>query len=83
MASDALLSAADHFEKEFLERGVGLINRRMRMMVKTAVEAHYQIIAELENRTTTNQCEILLKVCEGEVVDNEQLIEAERLDMQL
>jgi len=83
VASDALLNAADHFEKAFSEKGVGLINRRMRMMVKTAVEAHYKIIAELENRATTNQCEILLKVCEGEVVPIEQLLEAERLDEQL
>jgi len=83
VASDALLNAADHFEKEFSERGVGSISRRMRRMVKTAVEAHYQIIAELENRVTIKQCEILLKVCEGEFVDDEQLIEAERLDMLL
>ena len=83
VASDALLNAADGFEKHFSEKGVGIINKRMRMMVKTAIETHYQILSELKNHSTEKQCEVMLKVCKGEQVKDEQLLEAERLDKQL
>jgi len=80
VASDALLNAAAHFEKHFLETGEGILNRRLRMIVKTAVETHYRIISELENRKTTNQCEVMLRVCKGEAVENSELIKAEKRD---
>lgn len=82
VASDALLNAADNFEKHFSEGGTGILNRRMRMMVKTAVEAHYKILSELKNHSTEKQCEVMLKVCKGEPVKTEELTEAERLDQQ-
>ncbi|MCW8933587.1 MAG: hypothetical protein OQK98_02575 [Gammaproteobacteria bacterium] len=82
VACDALLNAADVFEKNFSEKGVGLINRRLRMMLKTAIEAHYNIISELENYETKNQSALMLKVCSGEVVSQEKLHEAEYLDKQ-
>ena len=82
VASDALLNAANHFEKTFSETGIGLINRRLRMMLKTAVESNYKIMAEIENYETNNQCALMLKVCEGEFVKQEQLLEAEKLDKQ-
>ena len=80
VASDALQNAADNFEKHFSENGVGVLNRRMRMMVKTAIETHYNILSELKNHSTEKQCEIMLKVCKGEAVKDAELIEAERLD---
>ncbi|RDH81604.1 MAG: hypothetical protein DIZ80_16160 [endosymbiont of Galathealinum brachiosum] len=82
VASDALLNAADYFEKHFSECGAGLLNRRMRMMVKTAIETHYKILSELKNHSTEKQCEVMLKVCKGDLVNNEELIEAEQLDQQ-
>jgi len=82
VASDALLNAADNFDKTFLKTGVGLINRRLRMMLKTSIEAHYKIMAELENQNTKKQCALMLKVCEGEVIKQAQLLEAEQLDKQ-
>jgi hypothetical protein len=67
VASDALKNAADEFEKSFTEHGKGIINRRLRAMVKTAIIAHYNIVSELENRSTTKQCEVMLKVCKGDI----------------
>lgn len=80
VASDALLNAADTFEKGFSNTGVGVINRRLRMMLKTAIEAHYKIKSELESHDTKNQCALMLKVCEGETVKQDQLLEAENID---
>ena len=80
VASDALLNAASDFDKSFAETGKGLINRRLRMMLKTAIEAHYKIKSELDNSNTTHQCEIILKLCNGELVEPEQLRIAKQLD---
>lgn len=82
VARDALLNAADLFEDKFSALGVGVINRRLRVMLKTAIEAHYNILAELEHCVTKKQCEIMLKVCNGEVIDNAQLIAAQQIDKQ-
>lgn len=82
VASDALLNAADAFEKAFSKTGVGLINRRLRMMLKTAIEAHYKIKSEIDRQDTELQCALMLKVCEGEAVKQSQLLEAEKLDKQ-
>jgi len=83
VASDALLNAADYFEKKFKAQGYGEINRRLRMIVKTAIEAHYSILAELETCVTDRQCEMMLKICNGELITDEQFCEAERLDRQM
>jgi len=80
VASDALLNAANNFEKSFIETGRGLINRRLRMMLKTAIEAHYKIISEIDNSNTMHQCAVMLKLCDGEIIQSEQLLEAKKLD---
>jgi len=80
VASDALLNAANEFDKSFTDTGKGLINRRLRMILKTAIEAHYKIKSELDNSNTTHQCAIILKLCDGEIVEPDQLRVAEKLD---
>ncbi len=82
VASDALLNAANYFETKFNEKGYGAINRRLRMIVKTAIEAHYEILAELDSCVTLRQCEVMLQICNGEIITNEQFLEAERVDKQ-
>jgi len=82
VASDALLNAADEFEKAFMKTGVGLINRRLRMILKTAIETHYKILSELDSQDTKMQCALMLKVCEGQPVKQAQLLEAQQLDKQ-
>ena len=82
VASDALINAADTFEKNFCESGTGVINRRMRKLLQTAIESHYKILSELENVSKAHQCELMLKVCKGEIINNEALVEAEKLDQQ-
>jgi len=80
VASDALLNAAKEFEENHTKTGKGIINRRLRMMLKTAIEAHYKILSELENTNTSHQCAIILKLCNGEEVYPQQLRDAEQLD---
>jgi len=81
VASDALNNAAEVFEKEYIDKGTGIINRRMRRLLNTAIEAHYNIIAEVKKCSTKYQCEVMLKVCAGELVDDEALDVAESLDV--
>lgn len=80
VASDALLNAADLFEDKHNEAGIGLLNRRLRMMIKTAIEAHYDIVNELEGRQTQNECALMLRVCKGEVVSDEVFEAAKKQD---
>ena len=83
VASDALLNAANDFEKNFKETGKGVINRRLRMMLKTAIEAHYKILSEIECSNTKQQCAIMLKLCDGELINFEQLKDAKQHDRKI
>jgi len=80
VASDALMNAAESFDKTFSENGYGEINRRLRMMLKTAIIAHYKILSELHNRDMSQQCELMQKVCQGERLTEAELLKIEQLD---
>ncbi len=82
VASDALRNAADEFEKSFAENGCGFLNRRLRRIVQTAIEAHYTIVADIQKCNTRYQCELMLKVCRGDYVLQDNLDDAIKRDQQ-
>ena len=80
VSREALQTAADEFERRYIETGTGYISRRMRAMVNAAIKTFYKVKAEQQGTAMNHECDLMLAVCKGGIKSDSDLALARKLD---
>jgi len=81
VARDALITAANEFAHQHSECGYINLSRRIKPLLKAAIKTYYKLIAEQAGVFHTNECELVLSICEGGSITDQQLQQAKAKDL--
>ena len=81
VARDALITAANEFADQYSEYGYINLSKRINPLLKAAIKTYYKLIVEQTGVTHSNECELVLSICEGGLVTDQQLQQANAKDL--
>ena len=80
VSRDSLLNSANDIEQQFSRAGSAAYSSRMRAMLKAAIKFHFDVIDEKAQAYGQLQYELIMAVCKGEPVTDEQYQLAKQQD---
>ncbi|MFW2373575.1 MAG: hypothetical protein ACN4GM_10680 [Gammaproteobacteria bacterium] len=81
VARDALTTTANEYERQHSEYGYINLSSRIKPLLKAAITSYYKLKAEQSGVSHSNECELLLSICEGRSVSDQQLEKAKIKDL--
>ncbi|MBT5229081.1 MAG: hypothetical protein HOM11_02275 [Methylococcales bacterium] len=75
-ARESLITAVEQFEASYQQNGFGILSRRLRAMVKAALETYHLQQEEIAGHKMEAQRQLLFSVAKGTTTTDQELINA-------